>query len=373
MAGIYIHIPFCKQACYYCNFHFSTSPKLKKAVIYSIIKEIRLRHERWNHFKYETIYFGGGTPSIISTNDIERILYELRLFFNITPDAEITLEANPDDLSSQKLKELKKIGINRLSIGIQTFSDLYLKFLNRSHSGRQAHNVIKRAYENGFENISVDLIYGMPEYSNELWIKNVQEVLKYQIPHISAYALTIEEKTVLNTYIKKGIVSKPSEKQVAEQFYIIRNLLQKEGYLHYEISNFGKPNYLSKHNKSYWEKIPYLGLGPGAHSYNGKQRRWNVANNHIYIKKIGKKTYYEWENLTPENHYNELIMTGLRTMWGVNLNDVYLLGHKYHSHLKKSIEKYIKQKILYIEDNHLKAYADKWFLIEGVISDLFIV
>jgi len=374
MAGIYIHIPFCKEACFYCNFHFSTSMKLKYPVINAIVYELRLRHYKWKRYKYETVYFGGGTPSILSADNIQRILYELNLYYDISPDAEITLEANPDDLSSKKLREFKKAGINRLSIGIQSFSDMFLSFLNRSHTARQAHNVIKRAYDNGFENINIDLIYGIPRLTNEMWMETIQKTLEYKVPHISAYALTIEERTALNTYIKKGYVPKPSEEQAAEQFEIIRNELMKNDYLHYEISNFGKQGYLSKHNISYWKRIPYLGLGPSAHSFDGKQRRWNIANNYTYGKKVAKrKQYYEWENLSKENVYNEMIMTGLRTMWGVNMSDVERLGKKYIKYLQKTTKKYIEQNILFIENNHLKANPDKWFLIEGVIRDLFSV
>ena len=370
MSGIYIHIPFCKQACHYCDFHFSTSLKHKDALIDSIVGEIDQRAENWKSEKFETIYFGGGTPSIVPVADIEKILTKLRQNFQIDNRAEVTLEANPDDLSGEKLQAYRHIGINRLSIGVQSFFDEDLQKLNRSHQARQAVEAIQQAQTAGIDNITIDLIYGIPGLTDKKWEQNIQTALDLQIPHISAYALTVEPQTALAWLIKKEKYPPVSEEQSACQFEILQRKLQENNFIHYEISNFGKEDYFSRHNMSYWKNIPYLGLGPAAHSYNGKQRRWNIANNAKYIKGMDAKNYFETEDLSPQDIYNELIMTGLRTIWGVDLQKIRLLGEDFIEYLDKNAQKYIG-KSLFIEENHLKARPESLFLIEGVISDLF--
>jgi oxygen-independent coproporphyrinogen-3 oxidase len=373
MAGIYIHIPFCKQACNYCDFHFSTSLKLKDALINSIIEEIEKRKENWKHYKFNTIYFGGGTPSIVKTHDIDKILNKLYKNFAIDNNTEITLEGNPDDLNIEKLTELKTIGINRLSIGIQSFFEDDLKKLNRSHNAKQAKNVIVNAQNIGFNNITIDLIYGIPGLNNNKWIENIHTAIKLGIPHISAYALTVEKKTILDYQIKKKIFPPVSEKQSAEQFKILRCELLKNNFLHYEISNFAKKNYLSIHNTNYWKNIAYLGLGPSAHSFQNNKRRWNISNNSIYIKNLNNNKYFEEEILSNTDLFNEMIMTGLRTMWGVDLNKIKLLGQTYFDYLNKESLKFINKNQLIIKNNHLLANKNYLFLIEGIISELFLV
>jgi oxygen-independent coproporphyrinogen-3 oxidase len=367
MSGIYIHIPFCKQACYYCDFHFSTSLKHKDKLIQSIIKEIDIKKDEWKNTRFETIYFGGGTPSLVEIEDIEKILNKLYKVFSIEA-TEITLEGNPDDLSLKKLKAYKNLGINRLSVGIQSFFDEDLKKLNRSHNAKQAKKVLENIQIAGFDNFTLDLIYGIPGLTDEKWYKNIQTSLDFGSPHISAYALTVEEKTALFHLIKKKKIPPVSEEQSARQFEILRDQLQKNGFIHYEISNFARPGYYSKHNSLYWKNIPYLGLGPSAHSYTGNKRAWNVANNAIYIKKIENGNFYETEELTAKDRYNEKIMTGLRTIYGINTNE---LSVNEKNFLFKTAQSYIKQGSLIYNPPFLKANPEKLFIIEGVIADLF--
>jgi len=373
LAGIYIHIPFCKQACHYCNFYFSTSLKHKDALVVAILKEIDLRAKNWQDLNFDTIYFGGGTPSILPANEIERILKKLYQKFKIVDKAEITLEANPDDLNREKLTAYKTLGINRLSIGIQSFFDEDLKKLNRSHNAQQAREVIKRAQSAGFDNITVDLIYGIPGLTDEKWQQNIQKVLDAKVPHISAYALTVEPKTALSWQINKGVFPAVSDEQAARQFKILRDILMTNGFDHYEISNFGKPNFHSRHNTGYWQNSPYLGLGPAAHSYKNNRRRWNIAYNAVYIKNIDEDNYYEIENLSPRDIYNETIMTGLRTSEGVSLHRIAEIDKNYLTDLIKNSKKYVDNQQLILTETHLKPHPDALFLIEGVISDLFLV
>jgi len=373
LAGFYIHIPFCKQACHYCNFYFSTSLKHKDTLISAILKEIDLRAKNWQNLNFETIYFGGGTPSILPIHQIEEILKKLYQKFNISNKPEITLEANPDDLNLEKLKAYKTMGINRLSIGIQSFFDDDLNKLNRSHNAQQAQEVIHKAQSVGFENITVDLIYGIPGLSDDKWQQNIQKVLDAKVPHISAYALTVEPKTALSWQITKGVFPPVSDEQAARQFKILQKILLANGFEHYEISNFGKPNCHSRHNTAYWQNKPYLGLGPAAHSYKDKQRRWNVANNAVYIKNIDTGNYYEIENLSPRDIYNETIMTGLRTSEGVSLKQITEIDQNFLKQLLKNSQKYIDNQQLALTETHLKPHPEALFLIEGIISDLFMI
>ncbi len=373
MSGIYIHIPFCKQACNYCNFHFSTSLKHKDALINTIIAEIDKRAPVWQDLDYDTVYFGGGTPSLLPVADVEKILNKLHQTFLIETNAEITLEANPDDLNLEKLTAIKSLGINRLSIGIQSFFDEDLRKLNRSHTGEQARQVIESTHQAGFDNITIDLIYGIPGLTDEKFLVNIQNVLEYHIPHVSAYALTVEPQTALAWQISKQKFPPISEEQSARQFYLLREALLANGFEHYEISNFAKPSFISRHNSHYWENVPYLGLGPAAHSYNGKERRWNIANNAKYIKNLKSGNYFEKEILSKQDIFNELLMTGLRTSRGIHLNDIAALGNQYISYLKKLSKKYIENQQLVLEDGFLKPHPAHWFVIEGIIRDLFLV
>lgn len=375
MAGIYIHIPFCNKACYYCNFHFSVSKNNRSELLTFIKRELGLRASELQGQEIKTIYFGGGTPSVLEVSEIEALLKSIRNNYSVIANPEITLEANPDDLTLEKIKELAGTKINRLSIGVQSFRDVDLKFMNRSHSAEEALISIQQARDY-FSNITVDLIYGVPQLSKEAWKKNILTLVEMGIPHISAYALTVEEKTALHHFIKKGKVAPLSEKQSQEHFYKLISILEENGYEQYEISNFAKPGYYSKHNTSYWQGEPYLGVGPSAHSFNGHVRSWNVASNSKYIKALMQdKLPMENEKLSKDEQFNEFVMTGLRTSWGVDLSRIEnRFGESYLSHLKKTTEKHIQSGLLVIENEEsLKTTIKGRFLADGLASDLFIV
>ena len=372
MAGIYIHIPFCKQACHYCDFHFSTSLKHKTHLVKSINKELILRKSELKSEFIETIYFGGGTPSLLSPDEIRSILKTIFNDFEVVLNPEITFEVNPDDIDENYLKVIKKLGVNRLSIGIQSFFTHDLNLMNRSHDALQAEQVLELVSKY-FKNFSVDLIYGTPGLTNEMWIKNIDTVLKYNTPHISSYALTIEKDTALSHFINKGIVKPVSDKQSQEQFQILVNKLIDVGFIHYELSNFGKPNKFSKNNSSYWNGGLYLGIGPSAHSYNGKTRSWNIANNLKYISSISKGILpSDVEVLTKIDRYNERIMTGLRTMWGVSFIQIEKdFGEDYLVYLKNRSKSFIREGLLVIDAGALIATSKGKFLVDGIASDLF--
>ena len=322
MAGIYIHIPFCKQACHYCDFHFSTSLKHKTSLVKSINKELSLRKSEFKSESIETIYFGGGTPSLLTPEEIESILKTIFNDFEVVLHPEITFEVNPDDINESYLEAIKELGVNRISIGVQSFFSHDLNLMNRSHNAIQAEHVLGLVSKY-FKNFSVDLIYGTPGLTNDLWIKNNDTVLKYNTPHISSYALTVEKDTALHHFINKGVVRPVSDEQSHEQFQILVDKLISEDFIHYRLSNFGKLNKFSKNNSSYWNGGLYMGIGPSAHSYNGKTRSWNIANNLKYISSISKGILpSEDEQLTNIDEYNERIMTGLRTMWGVSFKQI---------------------------------------------------
>jgi oxygen-independent coproporphyrinogen III oxidase len=322
MAGIYIHIPFCRKACNYCNFHFSTSTKLQKDFTDALLKEISLQ----KNYLFEhvaTVYFGGGTPSILPSEDIDSILKKLKDTFQVDVDAEITLEANPDDITATKLAEWKAIGINRLSIGIQSFFEEDLRWMNRAHNAKQAVECIELAQQSGFDNLTIDLIYGTPSLTDEHWKYNVQKAIELNIPHLSCYALTVEPRTALEKMIEQKKIENVNTEKQARHFEMLMQWIQLAGYEHYEISNFAKPGFKSKHNSSYWQGKSYLGLGPSAHSFNGSSRQWNVANNALYIQSLNKGAVpFEIEVLTKEQQLNEYIMTSLRTMEGLSLKKV---------------------------------------------------
>ena len=374
MSGIYIHIPFCKQACYYCNFYFSTSLKKKDPLINCLIKEIELRKKELQEDVIETIYFGGGTPSILSLNEIEKILDAVYQNFTVVDNPEITLEANPDDLSENKIIELSKSKVNRLSIGVQSFFEHDLKLMSRAHNVTEAKKCLEIATKY-FSNISVDLIYGIPDCTNEQWTENIQTALSFGVPHISSYALTVEPETALESFIKKGIIKNVDDDKAEEQFVILTKELDKAGFIHYELSNFGKEGFFSKNNSSYWLGKSYLGIGPAAHSFNGEQRSWNVQNNAIYIKKISNNQLpIQRETLSVTDRYNEYVMTGLRTIWGVSLvkiNTEY--GENYSKYLQMQAQKFIDKDLLYIKDNVLKTTPKGKFLSDGLASDLFML
>ncbi len=325
MAGIYIHIPFCKQACNYCNFYFSTSLGNKDRYIDALLHEIELSKDYLQGEPIETLYFGGGTPSHLPVNDLLMIVKKLDSVFGFNNLEEFTLEANPDDLTSEKLKELKKLqqlGLNRFSIGIQSFFDEDLKYMNRAHNSEEALAAVKSVQDSGFEDITIDLIYGTPTMDDERWYRNLETAFSLSVQHISSYALTVEPQTNLERKIKKGVRLPVNEQHSAKQFDVLMTEMKRNGYEQYEISNFAKREKYARHNTSYWLGKKYLGLGPSAHSYNGVARRWNVANNINYITSLEKGVLnFEEELLTEHQRINERIMTGLRTMWGVNLRE----------------------------------------------------
>ena len=374
MSGIYIHIPFCKQACHYCDFHFSTSMGKKDAMITALQKELQLRKDEFKDELVETIYFGGGTPSVLNTAEIQEIINTVYKNYQVIDNPEITLEANPDDLSEEKIIELSRSPVNRLSIGIQSFFDEDLKLMNRAHNSQEAEHSISVAILY-FDNISIDLIYGMPDMTNERWEQNIDKALLYGIPHISSYALTVEPKTALASFIKKGIV-KPIDDEVAQNhFNILLDKMEDNGFVNYEISNFGKPDFFSKNNTAYWLGKKYIGIGPSAHSFDGTRRGWNINNNAKYLKAVEKNELpIEEEILSPTDKYNEYVMTGLRTIWGVSLNKIAReFGAKYHKYIIQQSEKYIDEKLLVIEDNKLLTTKKGKFLADGIASNLFMI
>ena len=372
MSGIYIHIPFCKQACHYCDFHFSTSLKKKDDLLNALVKELELRKDEFKNQTVETIYFGGGTPSLLTKDEIELIINSVYKNYKVVENPEITLEANPDDLSKEQVSSLANTEINRLSIGIQSFFEDDLKLMNRAHNTKEAKQCLDEATKH-FQNISVDLIYGIPGLSNERWIENIETVLSYNIPHISSYALTVEPKTALETFIKKGVIKNVDDDLAQEQFHILIEKLEAAGFVHYELSNFGKPEYFSKNNSAYWLGKPYLGIGPSAHSFNGNERGWNVRNNSKYIKSLEQNIVpIETETLSITDKYNEYVMTGLRTVWGVSLEKVEQdFGQQYKNYLLEHSQKHINEHLLYLDNNKLLVTKKGKFLSDGIASDLF--
>ena len=372
MAGIYIHIPFCKQACHYCDFHFSTSMKKKDEMILALANEIKLRKREFENEIVETIYFGGGTPSILQFADLKFLIETVYDNYSIIENPEITLEANPDDLSEDRIIELSKTKINRLSIGIQSFFEDDLKLMNRAHNAEEAKKCLEIATQY-FDTISLDLIYGIPGMTNEIWKKNIEIALSFGIPHISSYALTVEPKTALQKLIQSGAIENPNDEVAQEHFSILVELLEANDFIHYELSNFGKANYFSKNNSSYWLGKKYIGIGPSAHSYNGISRSWNVSNNSLYIKAIQENQLpNEEETLTISDRYNEYIMTGLRTIWGVSLDKIETeFGITYLDYLMEQVQKFLNDDLVIIKDNILKPTKKGKFLTDGIASDLF--
>ncbi|CAL2086220.1 Coproporphyrinogen III oxidase [Tenacibaculum dicentrarchi] len=368
MAGIYIHIPFCKQACFYCDFHFSTSLKKKDELISCLITELEIRKKELQNEIIETIYFGGGTPSLLSSEEITSLLNAIYQHYKVIENPEITLEANPDDLSEEKILELANSPINRLSIGVQSFFEEDLKSMNRAHNSKEAKECLSIATRY-FDNITIDLIYGVPNMSNQRWKENLQIAFDFGVNHISSYALTVEPKTVLDSFVKNGKYPEPDETEAKEHFDILVAQTAKNGFVHYEISNFGKPAYFSKHNTSYWLGKKYIGIGPSAHSFSKTHRSWNIANNAKYIKELQEGNLpNEQEKLSEEDQFNEYLMTGLRTIWGVSLDEI---KDSFKNDLLKSSEKFISEGLLIIENNTLKTTPKGKFLADGLASELF--
>jgi oxygen-independent coproporphyrinogen-3 oxidase len=374
MSGIYIHIPFCKQACHYCDFHFSTNLKKKDEMVLALVKEIEMRKSEFKDEIVETIYFGGGTPSILQIADLRFLIDSVYKNYKVVQNPEITVEANPDDLTENRIIELSKNKVNRLSIGIQSFFEDDLMMMNRAHNVEEAMKCLK-IVTHYFDNISIDLIYGVPEMSNEKWLQNIETALSFGVPHISSYALTVEPKTALHSFIQKGVIPSLDDEVAQEHFQILVDKLSENGFIHYELSNFGKENYFSKNNSSYWLGKKYIGIGPSAHSYDGKKRGWNVSNNSLYIKSIQEnKLPIEIETLTKTDRYNEYIMTGLRTIWGVSLERIEQeFGKTYLDYLNQQAAKFIEDHLLFIDDNILRTTKKGKFLSDGIASDLFLL
>ncbi|MDH5367588.1 MAG: radical SAM family heme chaperone HemW [Cyclobacteriaceae bacterium] len=374
MAGIYIHIPFCRQACYYCDFHFSTSLSLKEKMVKAIMHELKMQYEYLSEKLINTIYFGGGTPSLLSESELNSILDVIYQNFNVSNNPEITLEANPDDLSLEKLKTLKRLGINRLSIGVQSFHEPHLNYLNRIHTSFEATNCINNARLAGFKNISIDLIYGLPSNNHDIWLNDLDVAIKLNVEHISSYCLTIEEKTVFGNWVKKGKISSVEDDFSAQQFEIMVDILQDNGFEQYEVSNFSKPELHSQHNSNYWQQVSYLGVGPGAHSFNGKVRQYNISNNPNYLKAINNNEIpYTLDELSINDFINERILISLRTKWGL---DTSILKNHHGYDLLKEKSEYIKQlknnDMATINEGVIILNTKGMLLADHISSELFI-
>ncbi len=375
LAGIYIHIPFCKQACYYCDFHFSTNKSYMDKMVTAICQEIAMQKDYLGGELLETIYFGGGTPSILESRHLEKILEAIQKNFSIDPKREVTLEANPDDITKGKLKFYREVGINRFSIGIQSFNSGFLKYINRAHTADEAINSLRLVKEMGFENVSIDLIYGMPSDDHKIWQRDLEMAMSLKLPHISSYCLTIEKSTVFGNWLDAGKIKQVSDEFAAIQFEMLLETLDKNGYEQYEISNFALPGYISKHNSNYWRHKKYLGVGPGAHSFNLENRHFNVSHNQQYMASISTgKIPFSLEKLTVEEKINDYILTSLRTKWGCDLS---YIKEKYDYDLYSNNLVYLQDIIIknyaHINENTLYLTNTGKLLADAVTSELLIV
>jgi len=371
MAGIYLHVPFCKQRCTYCDFHFSTRFEgYRKELIAAMNLEIQLRKDEITD-EIQTIYLGGGTPSLLTADELEGLMRTINTQFSVSNEAEITLEANPEDISEENLIQWKKNGINRLSIGIQSFRENDIRWMNRGHHPNESIDAVILAKKQGFSTITIDLIYGLPQLSLEEWKTHLQQVIDLEINHISAYCLTIEPKTVLRHQVSKGKISTPDNESQSVQFEFMQDFLALNGFEQYEISNFAKNQAYSKHNSSYWNGTPYIGIGPSAHSFDRASRRWNVANNTLYYKNVGKNdTWFESEILSLKDRWNELFLTGLRTKWGVSKSQIEALGG-FSSFEKQLISHLITDgEMLENETNYVLTVSGK-LRADGIAQDFF--
>jgi len=374
MAGIYLHIPFCKRKCHYCNFYSLANLKYKDLFHKTLLKEIALRKDYLNGEEIQSIYFGGGTPSLLSPTEIDEILNQIHKYFSVLPTAEIDLEANPDDLNSKVLKDYYSLGINRLSIGTQSFDNEILTKLNRIHTADQAIQSVKQAQDIGFENISIDLIYGIPGLSPELWKKSIAKAISLDVPHLSAYHLTVEANTALEVLIRKNKYPKPVEEEGILHSQMLIQEMQKHGFEHYEISNFARPGRYSVHNTNYWRQKAYLGLGPSAHSFDLISRQWNIASTKKYIEALNEdKLNFEREEINLIDQYNEFVMLGLRTQWGIDIEELKMkFGQKNVDYFEKQIQKYILQSMLIKQSSVYKLSNKGKQFADGIAGDLFL-
>ncbi|WP_316817098.1 radical SAM family heme chaperone HemW [Pedobacter nyackensis] len=374
MSGIYIHIPFCKKACTYCDFHFSTSLKYVDEMTDAICKEIILKKNRITD-QVGSIYFGGGTPSVLPSKNFEKIFNTLTQHFSISSNAEITIEANPDDLDAKKIAELRQLPVNRFSIGIQSFFEEDLVWMNRAHNAKEAEDCIMRSQDAGFENLSIDLIYGYPLLTDNKWLSNINKAIEFQTPHISAYSLTVEPRTALASAIKKGQQPPVNDEQSAAQFMTLIDKLKTGGFEQYEISNFSQPGKYAVHNTNYWRGIPYLGIGPSAHGFDGQTRYLNIANNAHYLLHLEKGELAETiEELDQYDRFNEYIMTSLRTMWGTDLNKIATdFGKQFLNDTIKAIQPFIEKQWLTNQNDHLILTQEGKLFADYIASELFLI
>jgi oxygen-independent coproporphyrinogen III oxidase len=374
MSGIYIHIPFCKQACHYCDFHFSTNLSGRNELVKMICREIALQSEYLDNKLTDTLYFGGGTPTLLSAKELDKIFNTILKYFTFNQNPEITIEANPDDLDENKVGELKESGINRLSIGIQSFNNNHLKYLNRAHNSHQAMSAVKNAQDNGFENISVDLIYGIPSIDHKIWVEDLHSALSLNVQHISSYCLTIEPRTVFGNWLGKKKINPVDDEFSSRQFEILVKTLDKNNFEQYEISNFSTPEFYSRHNSNYWRGSHYLGIGPSAHSFNGESRQYNIPNNSVYIKSMSENIIpFTIETLTDKDKINEYLLTSIRTKWGC---DLYELKTKFKidpAYYEALIETYKVNNFLNYENGLIKLTNKGKLIADKITSDLFIV
>jgi len=373
MAGIYFHIPFCRKACHYCNFHFSTLLKYRDTVLHAMHTELEARTGFMDIHEVETIYFGGGTPSVLPLTALESLMNHVHRLFRVDTGAEITLEANPDDLSPEYLKGLRQAGINRISLGIQSFDDAVLRWMNRSHDSRQAIRAIELCRTAGFENLNADLIYGIPGTGSQYWKEQLEQMFALGPPHLSVYALTVEEGTVLGHRVAKQLETEAPEEQVAAEYHLLCRVAASQGYVHYEISNLARKGFEARHNSAYWRQKPYLGIGPGAHSFNRNTRQWNITNNALYVKRI--QSGAEWfgqEKLTPQDQLNEYIMTGRRTLRGINRNYIrQKWGPEETDRISHQLQSMQQQGQAMKNGNIWQLTEEAWLISDRLIAELF--
>jgi len=372
MAGVYVHVPFCKVKCHYCDFHFSTNLKNRIALVEAICKEISIRQDYLKDDIVETIYFGGGTPSILETDLIQTVITTIRSKFTISKNCEITFECNPDDLNAKKLADLYQIGVNRLSIGIQSFDDELLQFMNRAHNSNESLNAVTLAKQAGFNDITIDLIYGIPGLSLDKWKQTLNQSLKLEVGHISAYCLTIEKDTVFGRWHSTGKLDPFPDDKSLEQFQYLMDFAKENEFEQYEISNFSRPNSISRHNSAYWLGEKYLGIGPSAHSYDGESRQWNIANNALYIKFISKKqVFFERETLSKSDQFNDYILTRLRTKWGLNSTEMNQVSFQMTKNVESEIKKHIRQGNVEKKGEIYRLTDQGKYLADAISADLF--
>ncbi len=375
-AGIYLHIPFCKRICYYCDFYRRRDLRLKDAFLQALEHEVHVRAPHWKEERFTTIYFGGGTPSLLKKEELQHLLDLLHSFFHIEEKAEVTLEANPEDLNREYLKELLRIGFNRLSVGVQSFQDDLLRLMNRRHDAAKAEKVLREAADAGFKNITADLIYGIPGLEPEMWEEDLRKMFGLPVQHLSAYLLTFEERTVFGKWLEQGRIMRPQEETVLQQYRLLRKLSEEHGFVHYEISNLGREGFFSQHNLLYWQGGKYLGLGPSAHSYDGSTRRWNLADLEGYLKakERGEEPPYEKERADERIRFNDLLLTRLRTMWGI---DMAAAEEQWPAVItepaRRTLEKWIKTGHVERKGTVYRLTGEGMFLSDTIISECMAV